>query len=166
MTHHYGPNPTYQAPAPKKPSRLKKAAVIGGSAVVLVVAAAVIFAPDQPASSTAVSGPVSTVTVTVPGPAVATVTAPPLPAATVTYTPPAPPKPAGFGPGTYLVGTDMEPGTYRSAGSETGCYWARQRNDAGDIIANDLVNGPGPARFTTKKGELVKISLCEFVKAS
>lgn len=64
--------------------------------------------------------------------------------------------------GTYLVGTDMEPGSYKSAGS-TGCYWARMKDDAGsNIIANNL--GDGPARFTAKKGEYVQIARCTFTK--
>lgn len=83
--------------------------------------------------------------------------------------PPAPAAPAGplttVSEGTYLVGTDMVAGSYKSAGSSTGCYWARLKDDSGrNIIANDLVNGPGPARFTTKKGEFVKIGLCTFTK--
>ena len=46
------------------------------------------------------------------------------------------------GAGTYLVGTDIQAGQYRSAGSE-GCYWARLRSTSGrDIIANGLSDGP------------------------
>jgi len=43
-----------------------------------------------------------------------------------------------FGEGAYIVGTDIEPGTYRSSGS-SGCYYARLRNftaDLNSIIAN------------------------------
>jgi len=81
-------------------------------------------------------------------------------------TPPAPAVPAGplttVSDGTYLVGTDMEPGTYKSPGSR-GCYWARMKDDAGqDIIANNISDGP--ARFTAKKGEFVKINRCTFTK--
>ena len=139
-------------------------AVIGAGVAGLIVVLTVVFAPARPVGTAAVvdqAPAAKTVMVTVTPPAVTTVTAPPLPAVTVTYTPP---KPAGIGPGTYLVGTDMEPGSYKSVGTDRGCYWARLRNDAGDIIANDLVNGPGPARFTARKGEFVQISMCEFVK--
>lgn len=51
---------------------------------------------------------------------------------------------ASFDEGTYIVATDLEPGTYRSSGGE-GCYWARLRNfegDLGSIVANDNTDGP------------------------
>lgn len=44
-----------------------------------------------------------------------------------------------FPDGTYIVGTDMDPGTYRSTGQQ-GCYWARLSNFGGGldgIITND-----------------------------
>ncbi|MCW2666355.1 MAG: Uncharacterized protein JWN57_1317, partial [Frankiales bacterium] len=44
------------------------------------------------------------------------------------------------GDGTYLVGEDIKPGTYKSAGGE-GCYWERSAKD-GDILANNLSDGP------------------------
>ncbi|MGH8859895.1 MAG: hypothetical protein ACRDVG_01450, partial [Jatrophihabitantaceae bacterium] len=60
---------------------------------------------------------------------------------TVTYTPP--PRP-GFSDGTYLVGTDIRPGIYRTAGGDY-CYWERMHDLAGNlgsIIANDNITGP------------------------
>lgn len=77
-----------------------------------------------------------------------------------------PPAPAGplttVSDGTYLVGTDMEAGSYKTSGGK-GCYWARLKDDGGqNIIANNL--GDGPARFTTKKGEYVEIARCTFTK--
>ena len=48
-----------------------------------------------------------------------------------------------FGPGVYLVGTDIQPGQYRNAGS-SGCYWARLSSTSGDldaILANDNADG-------------------------
>lgn len=45
---------------------------------------------------------------------------------------------APFGDGTYVVGTDIAPGTWR-ADSPAGCYWARLRGfsgQMGDLIAN------------------------------
>lgn len=48
------------------------------------------------------------------------------------------PKPAvkHYGPGVYKVGTDIQPGLYRSSG---GGYWARLRSeDTTDIITNDV----------------------------
>lgn len=44
-----------------------------------------------------------------------------------------------FGDGIFIVGTDMQPGTYRSTGS-TGCYYARVSGFSGtngQILAND-----------------------------
>lgn len=46
------------------------------------------------------------------------------------------------GSGVYMVGEDIEPGTYRSDGDS--CYWARLAGFSGsldDIIANDNVSG-------------------------
>ena len=49
-----------------------------------------------------------------------------------------------FSGGTYIVGTDMEPGTYQSSGGD-GCYWARLSNFSGElsaVLANDNTDGP------------------------
>ncbi len=49
-----------------------------------------------------------------------------------------------FGEGTYIVGTDIEPGTYRELGGEF-CYWSRLSGFGGgidQIIANANVSGP------------------------
>jgi len=51
---------------------------------------------------------------------------------------------APFRGGTYIVGTDIAPGTWRSSGGP-GCYWERESGFSGtldDIIANDLTNSP------------------------
>ncbi len=67
------------------------------------------------------------------------------------------------GDGTYDVGSDIKPGTYRSQGPQggliTSCYWARLSNTSGevkDIIANDSTSGqttvtiaPTDKAFTT-----------------
>jgi hypothetical protein len=56
-----------------------------------------------------------------------------------------------FGNGTYRVGRDVPPGTYRSRGSD-GCYWARLRSFSGSlngIIANE--NAQGPTLVTIKR---------------
>ena len=44
-----------------------------------------------------------------------------------------------FGGGDFIVGTDMQPGTYRNTAS-AGCYWARLRgfgHTLDDVVAND-----------------------------
>lgn len=50
------------------------------------------------------------------------------------------------GDGTFLVGTDIQPGTYRgNAGSSDLCYWARLSGlsgELGDIISNETASGP------------------------
>ncbi|MCO1575049.1 hypothetical protein M8C13_04650 [Crossiella sp. SN42] len=62
------------------------------------------------------------------------------------------------GDGLYLVGQDIEPGTYRTAGATQGrpdgCYWARRRDTSGEtsgIVANGY--GRGPATVTIAKGD-------------
>ncbi|GAA4018609.1 hypothetical protein GCM10022247_47780 [Allokutzneria multivorans] len=70
-----------------------------------------------------------------------------------------------WGAGTYKVGDDIDAGSYVSDGGSTMCYWARMRNDSGElgsIIANNI--SQGKSRFTAKKGEYVKISGCTFTK--
>ena len=58
-----------------------------------------------------------------------------------------------FGNGTYRVGRDVPPGTYRSRGG-TGCYWARLKGFSGefkDIAANE--NADGPTLVTILRGD-------------
>lgn len=46
------------------------------------------------------------------------------------------------GTGTFLVGSDINPGTYRAAASP-GCYWARLASlDTSNIVDNDNADGP------------------------
>lgn len=46
------------------------------------------------------------------------------------------------GTGTFLVGSDIQPGEYRAAASP-GCYWARLSSlDTSDIVDNDNADGP------------------------
>ncbi len=54
-----------------------------------------------------------------------------------------------FGPGVHVVGTDIQPGTYRTDGPGGGqfdlCYWARLRGLSGefdDLITNGIPEGP------------------------
>lgn len=78
-------------------------------------------------------------------------------------TPPvAPPLPIGpvttFDQGTFVVGQDIKPGTYKTAGATPGwmryCYWARLSGTDGtldSIIASD--GGQGPATVTISSGD-------------
>ncbi|MFJ5301245.1 hypothetical protein [Streptomyces sp. NPDC088350] len=56
-------------------------------------------------------------------------------------------KPAFQGDGDFRVGSDIEPGTYRSSGNTDGvCYWERAEDSSGDtdsLLANDKVSGTG-----------------------
>lgn len=53
-------------------------------------------------------------------------------------------KPAFKGDGTFEVGKDVQPGTYRTVGNDDGmCYWERDKDAKGDtdsILANDTVS--------------------------
>lgn len=61
------------------------------------------------------------------------------------------------GDGTYIVGDDIEPGTYKSSGGE-GCYWARL-DKGGDIIDNEI--GDGPAVVNVQPGDFsLRVSSC------
>ena len=65
-----------------------------------------------------------------------------------------------FGDGTYIVGTDIDPGTYRNSGS-AGCYYVRLSgftHDFSNIIANQNTDAqavvtiaPTDARFQSKR---------------
>lgn len=88
--------------------------------------------------------------------------------------PAAPAAPAGpkteFGDGTYLVGTDIAVGSYKSNGPREGsipnCYWARMKDDSGalgSILANN--SSQGATRLTVKKGEYLQIIGCDWTKA-
>ncbi|MGW3492510.1 hypothetical protein [Streptomyces sp. NPDC001020] len=52
--------------------------------------------------------------------------------------------PAFGGEGSYVVGKDIKPGTYRTADNSDNCYWERAKDASGEfesIIANDNVTG-------------------------
>jgi hypothetical protein len=172
--------PTQQMPLtqPVKVKRARKWPWIVG----IVLAAGLGFGAGSSSTTTAVktvAASTSPTTVTEQAPAPAAIVSPPVtvtvtaPAVTVTSTeaPPPPPAPVGpatsFGDGTYLVGTDIAVGSYKTSGAREGsdsCYWARLKDDSGNnIIANNL--GPGSARVTVKKGEYLEISGCDFTKS-
>lgn len=58
-------------------------------------------------------------------------------------------------PGTWLVGNQISPGTYRAT-VRSGCYWERVRSFTGEfnaIIANDFVGSSGPQLVTISPGD-------------
>lgn len=100
------------------------------------------------------------VTVRVAGPASTTVTN------LVTVTAPPPPPAVAFADGTFVVGNQIQAGTYQ-ASSGSDCYWARLRGFSGgfgDIIANSFARQtivtiePSDAGFESKScGNWTKI---------
>lgn len=66
------------------------------------------------------------------------------------------------GDGTFRVGKDIKPGTYRGKPGMMGsCYWARMSDASGDmssIIANDNIEGP--TVVTINSGEYFKTNGC------
>ncbi|OIJ67901.1 hypothetical protein WN71_010735 [Streptomyces mangrovisoli] len=71
------------------------------------------------------------------------------------------------GEGQYLVGEDMQAGTYKTAGPDEdtiieNCYWARTKDASGEldaIIANENLQGQG--RVTVNKGEYFETKGCQ-----
>jgi hypothetical protein len=60
-----------------------------------------------------------------------------------------------FGDGTWVVGTDIKPGTYRAADAGNSCYWERLKNFSGSfgaIISNDNGSG-GPLIVTIERSD-------------
>lgn len=172
----WGPTPPVPQAPPALPSRRRQRIKYG------VMAALALFvgigigsgggesasgdATDATDATDAKAGPRPTVTVT------ETAQGEAAPAPTVTETVTAQPKkaaPAGpatifSGEGEYLVGEDIKPGTYRTAGpdDEFGCYWERAKDASGEfgsIIANNNLEGPG--RVTLNKGEYFKTNRCK-----
>ena len=101
-----------------------------------IAGAAIVLAGCGGSSQTAV-----TLTSTLETTKTVTVIAPPPPP------PPSVPKTIMETDGMYRVGTDIVPGTYRTAGGNS-CYWARLRSlDTGDVIDNNISDGPQVVRI-------------------
>jgi hypothetical protein len=72
--------------------------------------------------------------------------------------PPPPPAATGVGDGTWLVPSDVKPGTYHVTvpADSFGCYWHRAKNAEGDldsILANDNVHPGGHVIVTITKAD-------------
>ncbi|GAA1026624.1 hypothetical protein GCM10009557_04990 [Virgisporangium ochraceum] len=77
---------------------------------------------------------------------------------TVTAAPPAGAAPPAAGgatieEGTYSVGVDIQPGTYRAIGAGSDCYWSitKSGSNGSDIIENHI--GGGNLTVTLKAGQ-------------
>ena len=65
-----------------------------------------------------------------------------------------PDPPGSFRDGSFVVGTDLSPGTYRTRKGGRGCYWARLAGfsgELGEVLAND--NETGPVIITIGKSD-------------
>lgn len=119
--------------------------------VVLIVVVVAVGSSNKPAEQSTVTGKPAEKQAASP-----TTSAPPIvasPTATSIPTTPTPSVP-NFGEGTKLVGTDIQPGTYRSKNSGSGCYWARLSDLGGTtqgIITND--NALGSAIVTIAESD-------------
>ncbi|GHE84878.1 hypothetical protein GCM10018789_11090 [Streptomyces werraensis] len=164
--------PPAVTPTRPKPSRRKAWLTHGATALVALVIGASIGGDGESGGKDDSAAPAPAVTVTETAPAEA---GEPEPAPTVTEKVTVTPKPAKKpgaattveGDGQYLVGDDMQAGTYKTAGPEKGsiienCYWARTKDASGEfgaIIANDNLQGQG--RVTVNKGEYFETDGCQ-----
>jgi hypothetical protein len=76
------------------------------------------------------------------------------------------PDPNTFTAGTYEVGTEIQPGTYRTTGSDW-CYYERDKDLDGDlnsIIANDNVQGQGVMQVKSSDKYIKFSGTCTWTK--
>jgi hypothetical protein len=104
-----------------------------------------------------VAGPVRTVTVTA------------TPAAPAKAAAPAPdPRTEPKGPGTYLVGSDIAPGTWKTTGG-SGCYYARSKDASGtldSIITNHISSGASVVTIARTDGVFETSRCAEWVRSN
>lgn len=71
-----------------------------------------------------------------------------------------------FGSGTYLVGSEIAPGQYRTDGSSF-CGWSRNRDTSGEfgaIIANGIVQGPTTMTVQAGDGAIEFSGTCTWTR--
>jgi hypothetical protein len=118
---------------------------IGWSAFMISIGHATSASPTTTTASTMAARAVETYAASLPPTSRATTTTTAIPTTTI----------KGLRDGTLVVGTDIEPGTYRSTSTES-CYWARLRSFSGtgnNIIANEFVTS-GTAIVTIQAGDV------------
>lgn len=140
----------WNAPAPIK-KRANFGIIVGSiSAIVLLLISIPTISANTNTASTSTT---LTAAQTVGVPASTTKPAStPTPVFTPTPTPTPTPKPtptpvpyAQFNDGTFVVGQDIQPGTYRTRNASPGCYYARLKGFGGtvdDILANNNTDNP------------------------
>jgi hypothetical protein len=87
--------------------------------------------------------------------------APPAGAATSATTAPKPTGPAtSIAEGTWTVGVDIVPGTYRALGADANCYWSitKTGSNGSDIVDNAI--GGGNLSVTLKAGQDFESKRC------
>lgn len=116
-------------PPPAKPrKKLNRGCLVGSIIIGVLVAIGFAAAVNNGGSATTTTQPTPATTAQAQATAVATKSAF-----------------ATFGDGTFTVGKDIQPGTYRTRVGATGCYYARLKGFGGtvsDIINNDTTDGP------------------------
>lgn len=174
------PPPSYPSPSPypmQPPPPPKRAwwkatwVPIAGAAVVALLIGSGIGSSAKKTTTKTVAGPTVLSTTTETATVQATVTATPtiikttathIRTETVTYTPP---PPTQYPEGTYVIGTDIQPGTYHSDGSPD-CYWALLNSlDTTDIADNHLGGGPQTIQVSSSNKALLIQGACTFGKA-
>lgn len=168
------PQPPYPGQAPQQPpapNRKRRwyfsAPVVGGAALVLGI---ILGAASTSGGSSTSADPGAVKTVQVPGPTVTatseqtvtatrTVTAKPKPAPTKTVTVTAKPKPkhdddgstGTIGDGTYVVGSEIKIGNYKSSGGAGDLCYADTETESGDILDQQVSQGaPVVIRITSQ----------------
>lgn len=151
---YYSTGPGMMPPQPpKKKSRRRTWIIVGVIVLILIIIGAAANGTkgaNTPTTTTNSSAPAATQPATQPAAQPTTATTP---TATPTTAPTPTPTPsfANFGDGTYQVGKDIQPGTYRTREGSPGCYYARLKGfggTVGEIIANN--NTDNPAIVTIK----------------
>lgn len=150
--------------------RRRSAIVTSGIAFVIALLVTIGVASSStptPTASSAVAAPAPAAALPAPlAPAPQPAPAAAMPAPAVAPAPAAPAVPAApagpatsFGDGTYVVGTDIAAGTYKTSGPADGgigmCTWERLRDTSGDaaaIITGDLVQGPSTVTISSSDG--------------
>ncbi|MEV6033201.1 hypothetical protein AB0L65_18750 [Nonomuraea sp. NPDC052116] len=69
---------------------------------------------------------------------------------------------------TLVVGTDIQPGTYRTAGPTAGipmCYWARLRTATGDEIASGMPTGSASVTILATDKAFRTAGCAEWIRA-
>lgn len=97
-----------------------------------------------------------------PSPSPSPSSAPAKPAATTKPAPPPPPPLPTIDDGTWTVGVDFPPGTYRvTAQVSSDCYWAitKSGSNGENIIANDIPGGGRPT-VVLRKGQEFETNDC------